>query len=250
MCGGTACWNASPCRPAGLSPRVRGNPLRCTPPGWPGRSIPACAGEPAARRRTPRAEEVYPRVCGGTERPALPQLRRHGLSPRVRGNRNLLVCVNGQPGSIPACAGEPSRVRRGIRPREVYPRVCGGTADLVWASPPCQGLSPRVRGNLAGVDHPLVDGGSIPACAGEPGRGVAAGIGGKVYPRVCGGTACQCARAPPCSGLSPRVRGNRAASGGMAGADRSIPACAGEPRPAAETPPAPWVYPRVCGGTR
>ena len=92
---------------------------------------------------------------------------------------------------------------------KVYPRVCGGTFVLQRKRHPRQGLSPRVRGNLHyHLNHRVVTG-SIPACAGEPGRG---GRGGRlmgVYPRVCGGTAQQ--RPDPAGGrgLSPRVRGNR-----------------------------------------
>ena len=70
-----------------------------------------------------------------------------------------------------------------------------------------------------------------------------------VYPRVCGGTLHVHVIAPGEDGLSPRVRGNHAATFVTALAPWSIPACAGEPpvlrnagRPLA-------VYPRVCGGT-
>ena len=50
-------------------------------------------------------------------------------------------------------------------------------------------------------------------------------------------------------GLSPRVRGNRTwARVGNSG-NRSIPACAGEPRELELQLPQTTVYPRVCGGT-
>ena len=72
--------------------------------------------------------------------------RYFGLSPRVRGNQNVLVgplrCV----GSIPARAGEPGRFRPGFTPR-VYPRACGGTTARDAARIQVEGLSPRVRGN-------------------------------------------------------------------------------------------------------
>ena len=65
-CGGTL-LRSSWYRPRrGLSPRVRGNrvrPIRCPRLTW---SIPARAGEPAARCRTGAALRVYPRACGGT----------------------------------------------------------------------------------------------------------------------------------------------------------------------------------------
>ena len=91
-----------------------------------------------------------------------------GLSPRVRGNL-LPGGENRQKvGSIPACAGEPQVVYSCWAGREVYPRVCGGTASVSPAAVLVGGLSPRVRGNqerLVQADGSI---GSIPACAGEP----------------------------------------------------------------------------------
>ena len=66
VCGGTGgdqylfgAWH-------GLSPRVRGNPVRPGAPGDWRRSIPACAGEPTAAGTPACRCRVYPRVCGGT----------------------------------------------------------------------------------------------------------------------------------------------------------------------------------------
>ena len=53
-----------------------------------------------------------------------------GLSPRVRGNPQPLAEVFHTLGSIPACAGEPSRSATWACIQTVYPRVCGGTANL------------------------------------------------------------------------------------------------------------------------
>ena len=66
VCGGTTAPAPTGAGHTGLSPRVRGNPGRGCLTDWQVRSIPACAGEPAAglQRRSPPA--VYPRVCGGT----------------------------------------------------------------------------------------------------------------------------------------------------------------------------------------
>ena len=71
----------------------------------------------------------------------------------------------------------------------------------------------------------------------------------KVYPRVCGGTSHS--TGPTCrfSGLSPRVRGNLEYLFIFVVIERSIPACAGEPRSLCRDRSALWVYPRVCGGT-
>ena len=50
-------------------------------------------------------------------------------------------------------------------------------------------------------------------------------------------------------GLSPRVRGNPNRSTTGEPVSGSIPACAGEPCAASQSPLAARVYPRVCGGT-
>ena len=171
----------------GLSPRVRGNPQSTRPAECGCRSIPACAGEPPAVPVGRACGRVYPRVCGGTERmpvfslwgvyprvcggtpcSALPYQLCEGLSLRVRGNR-LHARPRCEPGrSIPACAGEPGGPRQLAVGVEVYPRVCGGTADDAGAGSAVCGLSPRVRGNLVDRAHLYICRRSIPACAGEP----------------------------------------------------------------------------------
>ena len=168
VCGGTKASLYAAQAAAGLSPRVRGN-LKCSAcrialPG----SIPACAGEPNRRRTQHRGMEVYPRVCGGTILPSQAQGRRCGLSPRVRGNPHPVAGYQPRRGSIPACAGEPAGWSGRRRLRGVYPRVCGGTWAASMAALSALGLSPRVRGNPAGVGVGVGASRSIPACAGEP----------------------------------------------------------------------------------
>ena len=64
----------------------------------------------------------------------------------------------------------------------------GGTSTMLPMLPPAIGLSPRVRGNHLYQSAGGGEQGSIPACAGEPARGVVYLDGHAVYPRVCGGT--------------------------------------------------------------
>ena len=254
---------------SGLSPRVRGNPPVRLSARLSGRSIPACAGEPRIGYTADEAWEVYPRVCGGTS-PALdagtgrrglsPRVRGNqaqaeiesrvrGLSPRVRGNRPGVPQRGGWPGSIPACAGEPAWCSATGRVARVYPRVCGGTAQGAEPPRPPAGLSPRVRGNRHALAPFALVGGSIPACAGEPGTRVDDLGYSRVYPRVCGGTRDRSRGCPNRTGLSPRVRGNRVPRAAEPDSARSIPACAGEPSGVRERCCVDRVYPRVCGGT-
>ena len=153
-------------------------------------------------------------------------------------------------GSIPACAGEPYTQGSAHLKKAVYPRVCGGTDPLQQIPRRVLGLSPRVRGNLSQCSFPILRFRSIPACAGEPATWRRKRTRFWVYPRVCGGTSSSRRRRARNDGLSPRVRGNQSSYSVRYRLGRSIPACAGEPRPRSPAHCPAGVYPRVCGGTR
>ena len=168
MCGGTASTATIGQPETGLSPRVRGNRvIRRSQIAGEG-SIPACAGEPRTLRTMRLLTRVYPRVCGGTPTEALKTGGGRGLSPRVRGNPNLIQGHVQRNGSIPACAGEPEKSSGVLCSPGVYPRVCGGTYMTEIEIGFIPGLSPRVRGNRCQREPPSRRPGSIPACAGEP----------------------------------------------------------------------------------
>ena len=249
VCGGTPVLKQADMIAEGLSPRVRGNLGLLGFAAVPEGSIPACAGEPGNPARRPRLPGVYPRVCGGTSDGPHPQPGEVGLSPRVRGNLVKVPLQQLQPGSIPACAGEPAASPPRRQRARVYPRVCGGTASMVKDISNTRGLSPRVRGNLLTDDAVGVRRGSIPACAGEPNGSAVNRSLARVYPRVCGGTHYVLCIICWVIGLSPRVRGNLAAFVAPSQSGGSIPACAGEPDWLQSRRRPPRVYPRVCGGT-
>ena len=127
VCGGTLTDQEDDGYDYGLSPRVRGNPVLTDAQIDRVRSIPACAGEPTPRTRTPLCGPVYPRVCGGTQADAFRRQGNDGLSPRVRGNPRDVPLQHHLSGSIPACAGEPVALGTPSAAAGVYPRVCGGT---------------------------------------------------------------------------------------------------------------------------
>ena len=249
VCGGTDLGNAGFGPVDGLSPRVRGNLSPVPIILIPGRSIPACAGEPVEGQIKNWDFTVYPRVCGGTGVGQYVHYQSEGLSPRVRGNPHRNPADRGVHGSIPACAGEPARCLPMANFARVYPRVCGGTVLDNGGRTRDDGLSPRVRGNPGCKSTGIIPMRSIPACAGEPNLPVHCRTLPRVYPRVCGGTSpIEWARYTY-RGLSPRVRGNPEMYLHPCASMRSIPACAGEPSLSDVLPRSIGVYPRVCGGT-
>ena len=87
-CGATCAKCGEPVYPWGLSPRVRGNRRVVGAEDARGRSIPASAGQPAARDTRGPEWRVYPRECGATPDDRPVWVSSSGLSPRVRGNRS------------------------------------------------------------------------------------------------------------------------------------------------------------------
>ena len=100
----------------GLSPRTRGSLRQHAGGGFGRRSIPAHAGEPRRRSRTPWSFMVYPRARGGAVRLLWRNDHHHGLSPRTRGSQHR----------------RHAHVSHGLSPR---------TRGIA-------GLSPRTRGSL------------------------------------------------------------------------------------------------------
>ena len=234
----------------GLSPRVRGNQPRDTGLGPLLGSIPARTGEPTAISESGDAPyglspartgeplwvngtlytiKVYPRAYGGTRRRNSGSRHRQGLSPRVRGNRQVETVRPPGRGSIPARTGEPYPTGPRLRQVPVYPRAYGGTRTVPSYQSRLYGLSPRVRGNRRLGSRNRPGRRSIPARTGEPSRPAARGDRAAVYPRAYGGTRREVRPGQAGRGLSPRVRGEPA-------------------RPMLETVRH-GVYPRAYGGT-
>ena len=151
--------------------------------------------------------------------------------------------------SIPACAGEAAPPASPATGKRVYPRVCGGSGGTAKTAHRASGLSPRVRGKPDAQMSIQSGTRSIPACAGEAASLWRLCRPGWVYPRVCGGSASGAGCSIFIFGLSPRVRGKRAAFVSWPTRYRSIPACAGEASCAFRAGASAEVYPRVCGGS-
>ena len=167
VCGGNA--SSPPCSVvmSGLSPRVRGKRRWTICASASRRSIPACAGETGGGHGVVSCCSVYPRVCGGNTARHRQRAPPSGLSPRVRGKHQQAAHRGFRMRSIPACAGETGVCVDQQGHPWVYPRVCGGNRQPRPFQYQVQGLSPRVRGKPIIFPNYLLDGRSIPACAGE-----------------------------------------------------------------------------------
>ena len=131
----------------GLSPHVRGNPLRLAPAQAAAGSIPACTGKPESTGTMLALPAVYPRMYGETIAKRLEARYERGLSPHVRGNHAWMRQAIGTNGSIPACTGKPPPRPFHTSPSMVYPRMYGETRRENNHLHNQAGLSPHVRGN-------------------------------------------------------------------------------------------------------
>ena len=133
-------------------------------------TIPADAGEPCHSVAGEVGQGDYPRGCGGTKAGSAPARMSMGLSPRMRGNRDIRPRFRNTRGTIPADAGEPDA--QSLEPTILgdYPRGCGGTWFQWTGRRRVMGLSPRMRGNPGDFGPGIGRGGTIPADAGEPSR--------------------------------------------------------------------------------
>ena len=152
----------------GLSPRMRGNPLRLLVVLNIEGSIPAHAGQPSGGFVVVQESKVYPRACGATGGVGGAHQDAAGLSPRMRGNPAPCAGHDSEKGSIPAHAGQPTRALPRTPRRQVYPRACGATNPRSRIRGKAWGLSPRMRGNLSDTDLSREYDRSIPAHAGQP----------------------------------------------------------------------------------
>ena len=166
--GETAAYRAASHPWSGLSPRGRGNHGLAVSVLDDQRSIPAWAGKPPTSASASSRRQVYPRVGGETVPIAMSRDQGCGLSPRGRGNPELLRARDNAKRSIPAWAGKPCGCSRGRSSPTVYPRVGGETSAGKRHFLLTGGLSPRGRGNPPVVALGRALRRSIPAWAGKP----------------------------------------------------------------------------------
>ena len=172
---------------------------------------------------------------------------RLGSSPRLRGTLQRVARADERIGIIPALAGNTPPANSKHRRSRDHPRACGEHWLPCQFVAPSVGSSPRLRGT-----HELewgvgIDGGIIPALAGNTDP-LHTGYGDcRDHPRACGEhRRCRC-RSWPCPGSSPRLRGTLAARPSMPIANGIIPALAGNTPCGTRAWRRAWDHPRACG---
>ncbi len=211
----------------GSSPRARGTLAITAESTGQSRVIPACAGNTHEQASMPVVPAGHPRVRGEHADLRDFVVAHGGSSPRARGTRLGSQMADFLGRVIPACAGN---TRPSIRPRRTlsgHPRVRGEHGDQPLGIVRMTGSSPRARGTHEPVEFAIHALRVIPACAGNTaaGRRKFEQITG--HPRVRGehGGAASCVAL--CNGSSPRARGTPSGRENGPGANRVIPACAG-----------------------
>ena len=177
-----------------------------------------------------QASRVYPRVGGGNAVVETENGLATGLSPRGRGKLHCETRRLRGNRSIPAWAGETSRLIAWCEHGRVYPRVGGGNTFNLLVGDASDGLSPRGRGKPLPKAPGENRGRSIPAWAGETSSNLFKCRCARVYPRVGGGNNHKDDLGPYLNGLSPRGRGKPNQLLGLLAKLGSIPAWAGETR--------------------
>ena len=211
----------------GSSPRARGTLAHFIRSEILARFIPACAGNANYKSSRACLGTVHPRVRG--ERKWRTEAREDydGSSPRARGTRFPGHTQRAPSRFIPACAGN-ARAQSGSGDRApVHPRVRGERAQVVDQIIQLVGSSPRARGTRALTLCVMNAKRFIPACAGNARSARAWCRRRAVHPRVRGERLDPLDRAVEIAGSSPRARGTRPTGVANDGADRFIPACAG-----------------------
>ena len=194
-------------RAVGSSPHARGT--RKGPLSWSckNRFIPACAGNApvwaAARLRA-------------------------AVHPRMRGERSFLHArMSGCCGSSPHARGTRTMLLRRRDGSAVHPRMRGERSGLGSRTPAGNGSSPHARGTRRVSARRRVRRRFIPACAGNARSVSTSPEIWTVHPRMRGERIAELETHRHRGGSSPHARGTRKIINNKTGADRFIPACAG-----------------------
>ena len=217
-------------RAPGSSPLARGT--RAHPPGQPraDRFIPARAGNTGGEAGQGEGPAVHPRSRGEHHGAREDRQGGVGSSPLARGTLVLVAASVGHRRFIPARAG--NTLPRPCPPTAtpVHPRSRGEHVATPSSRPPTSGSSPLARGTLVLVAASVGHRRFIPARAGNTDRSGARGRPHPVHPRSRGEHGAARIVRVLDLGSSPLARGTPEGGHPERGAERFIPARAGNTR--------------------
>ncbi len=130
-CGGSQVAQMVVTFSSGPSPPVRGKRAKSGTASPFTRSIPARAGEAICCHPDRVRPRVHPRPCGGSALRRIVDTTDDGPSPPVRGKLRGRHAPPGSLGSIPARAGEATKMLLEAANAKVHPRPCGGSCAAV-----------------------------------------------------------------------------------------------------------------------
>ena len=212
---------------SGSSPRARGTHRASALPRRSWRFIPAGAGNTGLAVVRHGQPAVHPRGRGEHDAPQPHGERRQGSSPRARGTLEEQDAHVYAERFIPAGAGNTPKSRKNRATRPVHPRGRGEHCTMAQVPTGTLGSSPRARGTLLRINHPLVRSRFIPAGAGNTLKAARAGIKCPVHPRGRGEHMTTFSAQQRHYGSSPRARGTRIRRRILHQRRRFIPAGAG-----------------------
>ena len=231
----------------GSSPRLRGTDQDAITDPRVVRFIPAPAGNSYDADWEDSPISVHPRACGEQHRIAGKLRSGDGSSPRLRGTEYRSVRQGRVGRFIPAPAGNSKCDRSVNSPTTVHPRACGEQEIPLRAVSRRYGSSPRLRGTVLPLDHPVMTRRFIPAPAGNSPTRSCPRFAAPVHPRACGEQQLADRLDDGIGGSSPRLRGTESSPDRQAALDRFIPAPAGNRRRYWWIRSSVPVHPRACG---
>ncbi len=215
----------------GSSPHARGTLLALKPAFPPLRFIPACAGNTTGSVNFSRNTAVHPRMRGEHLQRNTSRVVSYGSSPHARGTHTAPRVQAAAGRFIPACAGNTFLGHALLRAQAVHPRMRGEHASVCARNSSSVGSSPHARGTQHTHQHRQAKQRFIPACAGNT-SAVATTIAAiSVHPRMRGEHVPRLGGNQRLHGSSPHARGTLMNRIKAKGAERFIPACAGNTRP-------------------